>query len=122
LKQLEYAQRLSVRQRNVLARRGGSTGRSLFEGAAAGGAKALMRNNGRLAVGAVADLVSLDAGSPLLAGRQDDEILDAWIFAGARVVDCVWSSGVKQVGGGRHHAREEVAARFVAAVRELSAA
>ena len=122
LKQLEYAQRLSARQRNVLARRGGSTGRSLFEGASAGGAKALARDSGRLAAGALADLVSLDAASPLLAGRRDDEILDAWIFAGARVVDAVWSGGVKQVSGGRHRARDAVAAKFVAAVHAMAAA
>ena len=46
LKQLEYAQRLAARQRNVLAPLGGSTGRALFEGAAAGGAQALQRETG----------------------------------------------------------------------------
>ena len=42
-------------------------------------------------------LLTLDLSSPALIGRADDEILDAWIFAGARAVDCVWSGGVKQV-------------------------
>jgi len=122
LKQLEYAQRLSLRRRNVLARRGGSTGRALFEGAAAGGARALRRDGGRIAEGAVADLVSLDLASPQSAGRKDDEILDTWIFhAGSRAIDCVWSGGIKQVSGGRHKAREAVAAGFVAAVKQMAA-
>jgi formiminoglutamate deiminase len=122
LKQLEYAQRLFSRTRNVLARRGGSTGRALFEGAAAGGARALLRDGGRIAENAMANLVSLDVASPHLAGRRDDEILDAWIFhAGARVVDCVWSGGIKQVSGGRHKARDAVAAGFTAAVKQMAA-
>ena len=122
LKQLEYAQRLARRERNVMARAGGSTGRALYEGAAAGGARALRRDGGRIAVGAVADLVSLDLASPQLAGRKDDEIFDAWIFTNARAVDCVWSGGLRQVTGGRHVARDRVAARFVAAVERLARA
>ncbi len=119
LKQLEYAQRLMRRQRNALAPLGASSGRALFERSAAGGARALRRHCGRIEPGAFADLVSLDGASPLLAGRRDDEILDAWIFAGARVVDCVWSGGVRQVSEGRHRAREAVAARFAAAITHL---
>jgi len=101
-----------------LAREGGSTGRALYEAAAAGGAQALGRDSGRLAAGALADIVSLDLSA--LPGRQDDEILDSWIFANARAVDCVWSGGVRQVSGGRHRAREQVAARFASAVEKLA--
>ncbi len=122
LKQLEYAQRLARRERNVIARAGGSTGRALYEGAAAGGARALMRRGGRIAAGAVADLVSLDVSSPQLAGRADDEVLDTWTFTNARAVDCVWSGGVRQVASGRHVARERIAARFVAAIGRLARA
>ena len=121
LKQLEYAQRLTRRQRNALAPRGGSNGRALLEAAAAGGAqRAGARQAGASNKARVADLVSLDLASPLLAGRRDDEVLDAWIFAGARAVDCVWSGGVRKVEGGRHVAREAVAARFVAAIERLA--
>ena len=92
----------AARSRNVLARPGGSTGRALFEAALAGGAQALARPSGRLAVGACADL-ALDAGHPTLAGKSGDAILDAWIFsAGNGLVDCVWSGGRKVVQGGRH--------------------
>ncbi len=120
LKQLEYAQRLAKRERNVLAQAGGSTGRSLYERAAKGGAQALQRDSGRLAPGALADIVALDMASPMLAGRRDDEVLDTWIFAGARVVDAVWSGGVQVVRDGRHRARENIARRFVAAIEALA--
>jgi formiminoglutamate deiminase len=120
LKQLEYAQRLAARQRNVLAPLGGSTGRALLEGAAAGGAQALQRETGRLAAGAYADIVSLDTNSPFLIGREGDQILDAWIFcAGSRAVDCVWSAGRMLVTRGRHFLREEIGAKFAAAMRAL---
>ena len=120
LKQLEYAQRLARRERNALAEADGSTGRALYERAAAGGAQALARDSGRLAPGAQADIVSLDLSA--LPARHDDEILDSWIFANARAVDCVWSGGVKQVSGGRHRAREPIAARFAAALAKLARA
>ena len=103
-----------------MARESGSTGRALYEAAATGGAQALQRDSGRLAAGALADIVSLDLST--LPARQDDEILDSWIFANARAVDCVWSGGVKQVSGGRHRAREAVAARFAKAVAGLALA
>jgi cytosine/adenosine deaminase-related metal-dependent hydrolase len=118
LKQLEYAQRLARRERNALSEAGGSTGRALYERAAAGGAQALARDCGRLAPGALADIVSLDLSA--LPGRRDDEILDTWIFTNARAVDCVWSGGVKQVSGGRHRAREAIAARFAQALTSLA--
>jgi formiminoglutamate deiminase len=120
LRQLEYAQRLARRQRNVFAPLGGSTGRALFEAAAAGGAQALQRDTGRIAAGAYADIVSLDMDSPFLMGRADDQILDAWIFcAGNRAIDCVWSAGRKVVTQGRHFARKEIGAKFAVAMRSL---
>ncbi len=120
LRQLEYSQRLAARARNVLARPGGSTGRALFDAALAGGAQALGRRSGVLAVGATADFLTLDAGHPTLAGKSGDAILDAWIFsAGNALVDCVWSGGRKVVQGGRHGSREGIAARFAATMRRL---
>jgi formimidoylglutamate deiminase len=121
LKMLEYAQRLSTRTRNVLATAGGSTGRALFDSAAAGGAQALGRVAGRLAAGASADIISINAASPLLAGREDDDILDTWIFGGARgLVEAVWSGGRKVVSEGRHIRREPIAARFADVLRRLA--
>jgi formiminoglutamate deiminase len=114
LRLLEYSQRLTVRARNVLAPdEGGSTGAALFTGALAGGAQALGVDAFGLTVGAGADLISLDADHPSLAGKSGDAVLDAWIFAGgAGVIDCVWRRGLKRVERGRHHARTAIVARY----------
>ncbi len=57
LRLLEYGQRLERRERNVFAAPGGSTARGLFEGALAGGARALGRPAAGFVVGADADVV-----------------------------------------------------------------
>ena len=120
LRQLEYAQRLNARARNIMAPPGGSTGRAMLEAVWLGGAQALERRCGALAVGASADLLTLRADHPTLAGNAGDAILDAWIFsAGNELVDCVWSGGRKVVRNGRHILREKIAARFKAAMRRL---
>ncbi len=122
LRQLEYAQRLHARARNVCARPGGSTGRALLDAISSGGAQALARRSGRLEAGAIADVLTLSADHPTLAGKADDQILDAWIFSvGDRAVDCVWSAGRKMVAGGRHGLRDKVAQRFKATMLKLSA-
>jgi formiminoglutamate deiminase len=113
LRTLEYAQRLALRGRNVLvAQAGQSTGRALYDGALKGGYQALGVPVFGLQEGAPADLVSLDAESPSLAGKTADTILDSWIFAGAGTVDCVWRGGVRLVAGGRHEKREQIARRY----------
>jgi formiminoglutamate deiminase len=119
LRQLEYAQRLTHRERNVIAETGGSTGRALFEAALEGGAQALGGPSG-LRVGAPADLVTLAADHPLYAHLTDDRLLDAWVFsAGNALVDCVWARGVQCVTGGRHHARAALEQGFRAALARL---
>ncbi len=114
LRQLEYSQRLVARARNVMAvGANASTGRSLFEAALAGGRRALGAGAAGLAVGAPADLLSLDAASVALAGRSGDAILDGWIFAsGHGLIDCVWCRGCKCVENGRHRDRAATASRF----------
>ncbi len=120
LRTLEYSQRLRDRGRAMLADVERSTGRVLWDGAAQGGAIAAGRGAGALAVGQWADLVALDMDNLHLEGRERDEILDAFVFAGndALVAD-VWSAGRHIVQGGRHIAREPVAARFRAVMRGL---
>lgn len=120
LRQLEYSQRLAHRARNVMARAGGSTGRALFDASLDGGSQALGAGPSRIAAGDPADLVSLDAGHPSLAGKTGDAILDAWIFANGSRVDCVWVHGRKQVSGGRHAKHEAVAKRFREVMTALS--
>ena len=123
LRQLEYGQRLTHRQRNVLSSGAGrSTGRTLFDHALAGGAQAMAQTAVGLTPGARADIVTLDAAHPSLAGRTHDAIIDGWIFAaGSGAIDCVWASGNKVVESGRHRLREKARTQFNAAVRRLVA-
>jgi cytosine/adenosine deaminase-related metal-dependent hydrolase len=110
---LEYGQRLSRRVRNVIGLDGGSTGRALLERSLAGGAQALGAPTGGIAVGAPADLLSLDTRHPALICRSADALLDSWIFASPRgAVDCVWVGGRKLVAGGRHIRADDVRSNF----------
>lgn len=123
LRQLEYGQRLKHRARNVLSGGAGrSTGRTLFDDALAGGARALAQPIAGLTPGARADIITLDAAHPSLAGRRSDAIIDGWIFAaGTGAIDCVWAGGNKVVEGGRHQLRRAARERFNASVRRLVA-
>ena len=114
LRGLEYAQRLSLRARNVLGSPARpSTGASLFAGALAGGAQALGRETSGLAVGAPADVVALDPDHLALYGRAGDALLDGWLFAGAPgVVKTVWRGGKCVVADGRHRDAERVGLRY----------
>ncbi|MEM9144612.1 MAG: formimidoylglutamate deiminase [Pseudomonadota bacterium] len=113
LRQLEHSQRLRDQARSVMAEPPKSVGRTLFEAAARGAAQALGRGSGRIEIGARADLVALDGEALALVGRQDDRLLDAWIFAGDdRVVRDVWSAGRHLVREGRHVGRDVIEARF----------
>lgn len=117
---LEYSQRLSCRVRNVVAVDGVSTGRTLFQSALEGGNQALAAAGAALSVGAPADMLSLAAGETALACRNDDTLLDSWIFAApGSAVDCVWVAGQKLVEGGRHRQREVIRQRYLAALKEL---
>lgn len=118
LKAIEYIQRLKYRARNVLAPKGGSTGRRLFDGALAGGAQALGLGPVGFTVGARADIVTLQADHPSLALAKGDGLLDAWIFAGARI-DRVWRYGREVVSGGRHRDRAVLEARYRKALQAL---
>jgi formimidoylglutamate deiminase len=122
LRWLEYGQRLVHRRRNLLAEGGGSVGAALYRKALAGGAQALGREIGRLAPGARADLVVLDAENPILLGRTGDQLIDAFIFAGnVNPVRDVMVGGRWVVEEGRHAAEDAVRARFRDIVTELTA-
>jgi formimidoylglutamate deiminase len=114
LRALEYGQRLARRGRNLLARaEGQSVGATLFGAALEGGAQALGVPESGLAVGAAADIVSLNLDHPSLAGRRGDALLDGWIFAGrAGMVETVWRFGRIVVQHGRHRDAERIGARY----------
>jgi formiminoglutamate deiminase len=122
LRLLEYSQRLFHRARNVMAAEGRSTGRALYQSAAIGGAVSLGISPAGLSAGAPADLLTLRRDQSALATRKGDDMLDTWIFTGGEsLIDCVWVAGKKVVAGGRHHRRDEIARKFAAVMRELSA-
>ena len=118
---MEYAQRLTRRARNVLA--GGpnrSTGGDLWRAATMGGAQALGMGRGGLRRGAAADFITLDREHPNLVGRGGDTLIDSLVFAGGGI-DTVWRHGRQLVSGGRHHAREAIAARYAETLKALLA-
>ncbi|MGH7076637.1 MAG: formimidoylglutamate deiminase, partial [Acetobacteraceae bacterium] len=120
---LEYAQRLSTEARNVLASGAGrATGRSLFDAAREGGARAMASGQAAIAFGRPADLLALDTKGMSLALRGEDGWLDGWIFAADRAIDTVWRRGRPVVRHGRHIARESIERRYLASLRRLMAA
>lgn len=123
LRQLEYAQRLMLRGRNLMSTvEGESTGSRLLREALAGGAQALAQPMGALAPGNRADLVVLDADNSAFAAAGPEAWLDAWIFSGGRdCIDTVVAGGTTLVEGGRHRGREAIVRRFREAMRRLVA-
>lgn len=110
LRQLEYSQRLVHRARNVMAMAQGSTGRTLFDAALAGGNQALGVKEQGLCDGASADFVALDVERMPYA--NGDDLLDGMIFANRAKPAHVWVRGIKQVENGRHHLHEQTEAGF----------
>lgn len=122
LRMLEYSQRLRHRERNVMVVDEGSTGETLYAGAAKGGAQALNRNSGEIAVGKLADLVAIDSNAPTLCALSDNQILDGYLFAANdNVVTDVWSAGRHNVQNGRHVAHDRIVANYRAAMAALAA-
>jgi len=113
LRTLEYSQRLKEHGRAIYADQQRSTGRVLYDFALHGGARSLQRDTGSLAVGKTADLLALDAESTAFIAVEEDNWLDAWMFASDdRLITDVWSSGRHVVKDGRHIERENIARRY----------
>ncbi len=121
VKALENSQRLASRARAVLASLDRSTGRVLFDAAAAGGAQAGGRSSGKLEVGTLADLVLLDDDNAHLCNRVGDMALDTLIFGGGgqSCITDVFSAGRHMVRGGRHIHRDMIEAAYKRVMRAL---
>lgn len=123
LMQLEYSQRLILRERNVLATpEQTSVATAMTLAAVAGGAQACARPVAGLAVGQRMDAVSLDASHPMLTGLPSPErMLSAHVFASDRssAVHTVWAGGQMRVDGGRHPLATGARQRFANARRTL---
>lgn len=129
LRWLEYGQRLTARHRNVGALpHMPSTGEALYTHALMGGAHACGSALGYLeggdpalpSVGPRADLLVLDATSPLLAGRTTQNVIDTWVFAGNQnLVKHVMVDGKWVVRDFHHPHEERIASRYRKAVEKL---
>lgn len=120
LRTLEYSQRLRDISRNVMVVDEGSVGHVLYIQAARGGAQALGRKAGAIAVGQLADLVAIDSTHPSLCALNCDQLLDGLVFAAKdQVVTDLWSAGRHMVQNGRHTARDEVISNYRAAMSSL---
>jgi formiminoglutamate deiminase len=116
LRQLEYAQRLATRGRNVLATEDmPSVGRALFESALQGGSQALGVAGAGLSAGQPADVVALGS---VVTG---DQLLDVWVFA-SRIapIESVWCRGRQVVVEGRHVERDAIERRYRAVIDRCS--
>lgn len=114
LRWLEYGQRLHTRHRNIAVREDSpSVGATLLAGVQATVANATGFHG-------TDDSIVLDAEAPQLAGATASDVADRWIFSGNRnLVKDVRIGGRDVVSGGRHPAREGVAARYAVAMRKL---
>ncbi|MFI8617201.1 formimidoylglutamate deiminase [Acidovorax sp. NPDC077693] len=115
---LEYGQRLSRRQRNVLASSTqAEVATAMTLQAVAGGAQAAGRAVAGLAAGQQADLVVLDAQHVALRDLPAHSMLSAHVFGSHRTsaIDSLWVAGVQRVAQGRHALHEAAAHAFVAA-------
>jgi formimidoylglutamate deiminase len=122
LRQLEWSQRLSRLERNVLALGEAPVGQYLYAAAAAGGAQALGVAAGAIEAGRRADLVVLDDADPALAAQPIDDLLDAAVFGPARApVRDVMVGGRWVVRDGRHPDEQAILGRYRAALAQLVA-
>lgn len=114
LRLLEYGQRLSHRRRALLAStESPSVGRTLYDTAVAGGARALAQPTGALQVGHRADLVVLDTDTAALAHKSGDAILDSLVFAANRTaIKHVMVGGHWCIRDGRHERQEIILEGF----------
>lgn len=120
LRMLEYSQRLRDRARNVMVVGEGSVGHTLYTSAAKGGAQALGRNAGEIAVGKLADLVAINCDTPALCALATHQLLDGLVFtAKDSVVTDVWSAGRHCVVEGKHIQHDIIVSRYRTAIAAL---
>ena len=115
---LEYGQRLSLRQRNVLANAAQpEVATAMTLQAVAGGSQAAGRAIGGIAVGQQADLVALDAQHVALRDLPAHSMLSAHVFGSHRTsaIDSVWVAGQRRIAAGRHALHGDAAHAFVTA-------
>ena len=122
LRLLEYGQRLSRRERNVLATvEGKPLGEQLVDAALAGGAQATGRRTGVLSVGSRADWLVLDADHPSIDARPTGSWLSSIVFCeqGETPIRDVYVAGRCVVRERRHVDETRFYAAYRAAIAQL---
>ena len=121
LRWLEYQARLANKHRNVLAGQSEvSSGALLWRHACTAGTRATGRNIGALETGRRADIVVVDTSGPLFIGRDEDELIDTFVFAGSgHDVRDVMVAGRWLVQEGRHFAETAIAAGYKRAMSKI---
>ena len=75
---------------------------------------------GGIQVGQRADFIELDMEHPQAVGKNDNELLDSFVFAGnPDMIRSVWVAGEKVIDQGIHHREDAMRSAFIEAVREL---
>ncbi len=117
MRSLEYDERLAT------GARGHWAAHELLAAATASGHLAIgWPEAGRISVGALADLVTINLGSPRLAGAADDHLLELATFSAcAADVTHVVSSGKVVVAEGRHALVEDVATELRSSITAVVA-
>ena len=123
LRWLEYGQRLATRRRNIATSpQVRSVGETLLGGVSASAAASTGHTTDSVRDAQPGDAFSLSMDSPVMAGADDGNAIDRWMFSGNRpLVDRVWVGGKCVVEGGRHRAADEVAQRYRVAMARLLA-
>ena len=92
----------------------------LWRRACSAGTRATARNIGAIEAGRRADIVVLDTNAPLFVGRDDDELIDTFVFAGTgHEVRDVMVAGRWLVQEGRHVAETAIAAGYTRAMHRI---
>ncbi|MGN8107246.1 formimidoylglutamate deiminase [Paraburkholderia sp. 22098] len=122
LRLLEYGQRLTRRQRNVLASaQTPYVADRLFDAALEGGAQATGRATGALQVGHRADWLVLDPNHASIAEHAPSAWLSGVVFCehGETPIRDVYAGGDKVVDNRRHRDEEGASARYRVALADL---
>jgi formimidoylglutamate deiminase len=123
LRLLETGQRLAGQRRLIASsEKEPHTGARLWRSCAESGARVTGQKLGTIAVGERADILALDPGDPMLAGRSGDFLLDSLVFAADKqAFTDVFVAGRHVVKAGHHPHAERARAGFIAAVAGLFA-
>jgi formimidoylglutamate deiminase len=95
-------------------------GAMLWRHACTAGTRATARNIGAIEAGRRADVVVLDTNSPLFAGRDEDTLIDTFVFSGTgHEVRDVMVAGRWLVQEGRHSAETAIAVNYKRAMNRI---